>query len=293
MAREKLGFMDYVKEAFNLKVKVPAMGKVPVNWLGLTGIGVVSFFFPPFLLIGTGMELGYLYLLSTSPRFQKYVQAVRNSKTKEQWEEKKNRILARLSGPSKAKYDELEAKCRKVVSIYEAASLETGRLDTSRVIILNQILWTALRLLLSRGIIVRNIKNESKEELQKKIEKMEQNLKNESSQRLQKTLQSTIEIMNKRLQNIEAADEKLKSIDLELMRIEEQLELLSNVAAMEGQGEGTLSEKIDSIATSINETDEWMKTDRELFGALEEEFEGPPEGIIDPGSASAGQNEII
>lgn len=283
MSRPKISFMDYVKEAFNLRVRIPAMGKVPLNWLVLIGIGTVSFFFPPFLLIGTGMELGYLYILSTNPRFQKYVMSLKNLESREMWEEKKKKILERLSSASRAKYDELEAKCRKVISIYEAAFLETGKLDISRqVIILNQILYTALRLLLSRGIMVRNIKNESRDELQKKIKKMEENLQSESSARLQKTLQSTIDIMKKRLENIKAADEKLKSIDLELMRIEEQLELLSNVAAIEGPA-GTLSEKIDTIAAQINETDEWMKTDRDLFGPIEEEFEEPPEGIIDIG----------
>lgn len=283
MAQQKLGFFDYVKEAFNVKVRVPAMGKVPVNWLALAGIGAVSVFAPPFLLIGAGMELGYLYVLASNPRFRKYVNSIKNLKTREQWEEKKKRILSQLTPSSRAKYEELEGKCRKVISIYEAASLETGNLDTSRLITMNQILWTSLKLLHSRGIIVRNIKSESPEDLKKKIANLEENLKTESSTRLQKTLQSTIEIMKKRVQNIEAADEKLKSIDLELMRIEEQLELLTNVAAMGGT-DGTLSEKIDSIATSISETDEWMKTDKELFGALEEEFEEPPEGIVPEGA---------
>lgn len=280
MAREKLEFMDYVKEAFNLKVHVPAMGKVPVNWIAIVGIGALSLITSPYmLLIGAGLELGYLYTLSTSPRFRKLIQAVQDSKKRKEWEDKKIRILGRLSPGARAKYEELEAKCMKVINIYETASIETGRLDVSRLSILNQLLWTALRLLNSRGVILKSTKGEPKDDLKNKISSMEENLKNETSERVKKTMESTIEIMKKRLQNIETGEDKLKSIDFELMRIEEQLELLQNVAAVEGP-EGSLSDKIDSIATSISETDDWMKTDRELFAPLEEEMEGPPSGII-------------
>jgi len=284
MADQQPGFIDYVKEAFNLRVRVPAMGKVPVNWLALVGVGAASIASGsfPILLIGAGMEIGYLYLLSSNPRFQKVVQGMGLEKKRGEWEEKKYKILDRLSSGARAKYEELEAKCKRVINIYETATIETGRLDTSRLAVLNQFLWLSLKLLLSREMIIRNIKNESKESLQKKIQNLENNMQSETSERLKKTLESTIDTVKKRLANIAAADEKIKSIDLELLRIEEQLELLQNVAALDGQG-GPLSEKIDSISTSINDTDEWMKTNAELFGPIEEELEGPPDGIIDTG----------
>ena len=257
------------------------MGKVPVNWLALLGVGAFSLALgqPFILLIGAGLEIGYLYLLSTSPRFQKVVQGMGLEKKRGEWEEKKIKILDRLSSGARAKYEELESKCRKVINIYETATIETGHLDTSRLAVLNQFLWLSLKLLLSREMIVRNIKNESKDSLEKKIRNLETNLASETNERLKKTLESTIDTVKKRLANINAADEKIKSIDLELLRIEEQLELLQNVAALDGQG-GPLSEKIDSISSSINDTDEWMKTNAELFGPIEEELEGPPDGII-------------
>ncbi|MDQ7825636.1 MAG: hypothetical protein RDV48_22745 [Candidatus Eremiobacteraeota bacterium] len=281
MARENLTWSDYVKEAFNLRVKVPAMGKVPVNWVALGGLAAAGVFVGwPMLLIGAGAELGYLYMLSTNPRFQKVIQGKELLKKREQWEQKKTRIFNRLSQGARARYQDLERKCQNVVSIYETASIETGHLDTSRLAILNQLLWLALRLLLSREVIIKNIKNESRDNLQKKIDNMEKNMQNESNERIKKTLESTIETMKKRLGNITSADEKIKTIDLELLRIEEQLELLQNVAAIDGQS-GTLSDKIDSTVTSINETDEWMKTNAELFGPIEEELAGPPDGIIE------------
>jgi hypothetical protein len=284
MAEQKLGFVDYVKAAFNYKVKVPAMGKVPVNWLGLLGVGAASLISmnPFFLLIGAGLELSYLMALSTDPRFQKVVQGMELMKKQSQWDEKKNKILERLSQAAQGKFRELENKCQKVVTVYEAASIETGRLDTSRLVILNQLLWTSLRLLNSREMIIKNIKNEPKEALQRKIDNLEKSFKSETSERTKKTLESTIDIMKKRFDNINSADEKIKNIDLELLRIEEQLELLQNLAAMDGgQTGGALSEKIDSLASSINETSEWMKTNAELFAPLEEEMGETPSGLVD------------
>lgn len=286
MAKKELGFMDYVKEAFNLKVKVPTMGKVPVNWLALTGIGVFSIFAgPSILLVGAGLELGYLYLLSTNPRFQKVIKGTELLKKKEEWEQKKTRIFNRLSAGARGKYQELEEKCKGVINIIETGSVETGRLDESMLIILNtlnQILWSSLKLLLSRELIMRNLKSEPKDALEKKIENLQKQYETEKSDRLKKTLESTLDLMKKRLANIEAADEKISNIDLELLRLEEQIAFLQNKAAMDGQS-GSLSEKIDSIATSIKENDEWMKTNTEVFGGLEEELEDAPEGIIDSG----------
>jgi hypothetical protein len=284
MAKKKLGFIDYVKEAFNLKVPVPALGKVPVNWLGLVGMGALTLFtMQPFiLLIGAGVELSYLYLLSTNPRFQKVIQGMELLKTKEMWEEKKNRIFSRLTPIARAKYQELEAKSEGVIRIIETATIETGQLDESYMVVmktLNQILWSALKLLLSRELIVRNIKSEPKDALQKKIDNLEKNLQNETSDRIKKTLESTIELMKKRLQNINDADEKIKGIDLELLRLEEQIEFLQNKAALDGQA-GSLSERIDSIASSIKDNDEFMQINKELFSGIEEEIEEPPDGIV-------------
>jgi hypothetical protein len=288
MAEQKLTYSDYVKAAFNYKMKVPAMGNVPINWLGLLGVGVLSLVTTPHvLLIGAGLELMYLLSLSASPRFQKVVQGMELLKKQSQWDEKKNRILARLSPGAQAKFRELELKCQKVVTVYETASIETGQLDMSRLVILNQLLWTSLRLLNSREMIIKNIKNEPKEALQRKIDNLEKSFKAETSDRIRKTLESTIDIMKKRLENISSADEKIKSIDLELLRIEEQLELLQNLAAMDGgQTGGALSEKIDSLAASINETSEWMKTNAELFAPLEEEVSEAPSGLVDTSKLS-------
>ena len=63
---------DYVREAFNAR---PIGMFVPPNWAMLAGFGLASGWFrePGFLVLGAGVELGYLLLLGTNARFQRFV----------------------------------------------------------------------------------------------------------------------------------------------------------------------------------------------------------------------------
>ena len=50
-------FGDYLKAAFNVRVRVPGLGGVPINWLYLTAIAGLSFAAWPMLLVGFGAAM--------------------------------------------------------------------------------------------------------------------------------------------------------------------------------------------------------------------------------------------
>jgi hypothetical protein len=66
----KPSLKDYVIAAFNAR---PSGMFVPPNWIGLGAILLLSLVEPAFLLLGVGLELGYLNVLSSSPRFRRVV----------------------------------------------------------------------------------------------------------------------------------------------------------------------------------------------------------------------------
>ena len=68
----KPSLWDYLREAFNAR---PIGMFFPPNWAMLGGFGLAAGYFrmPEFLVLGAGVELGYLLLLGTNTRFQRFV----------------------------------------------------------------------------------------------------------------------------------------------------------------------------------------------------------------------------
>jgi hypothetical protein len=73
----KVGMWDYIKAAFNAR---PIGMFVAPNWVGLALFALLGWWNPAFLLIGAGLELAYLYALSTNKRFQRYVSGRRDGR---------------------------------------------------------------------------------------------------------------------------------------------------------------------------------------------------------------------
>ena len=96
--------------------------------------------------------------------------------------------------------------------------------------------------------------------------------------------------MEQRLETFEKVSNDMKSIDLNLLRIEEQLELLKNLTAIEIQdNKGSLTKQIDNAQQSIDDTQEWMETAKDLFAPLDDDLtETPPDDIFVQGVSSGG-----
>src|SRR5262249_36813009 len=88
-----LGFTDYLKSAFSAR---PWGMPIPPNWLGLAGFGMLTFINPGFFIIGVGAELAYLLALSTSQRFQNYVNATFQSQQQLTSQQKLEVLISRL-----------------------------------------------------------------------------------------------------------------------------------------------------------------------------------------------------
>ena len=69
---KKVGLWGYIKAAFNAR---PIGMFVPPNWIGIVAIALVGLLNPGFWAIGAGLELAYLYVVSTNKRFQRFIDA--------------------------------------------------------------------------------------------------------------------------------------------------------------------------------------------------------------------------
>ncbi len=283
MAKAAHSFGTYLRNAFFRKAPVPGLGAMPLNQMVLGLLAVLGLASPGFWFLGIAAEIGYLTLMAGNPRFQHLVDAETRVGDQRGWYDKVERAVASLGADSRQRYTRLLSQCRRILGIsasYDEVSL--GTLKDLRGRSLNQMLWIFLRLLRSREVIAENLENLDRGELEVKIAELEGELEKAEGKpsALVRSLGGSLDIIRKRLENLDRAQESLQVIDAELQRIEGQAELLREEAAVSGNPE-LLSSRLDAVTSTMDETSRWMDAQSDLFstlGPVEEEggMELPP-----------------
>lgn len=269
-----LSFKDYIKAAFNAK---PWGMPIPPNWIFLAGFGMIGIAVPGFLLVGAGLELGYLFALSHNPRFQKYVHGISLWKQQLGQKQQLQLVLDRLWPDGKKRYLLLQERCRSVMDFYSQVLNIGPDIAAHHVQALNRFVWIFLQLLMTKQAVSRILKENSyTDDLEKQVAKLDAQIKDPSvAEDLKKSFESKREIIKQRLAVLSEADNKLKYIDSELDRIEQQVELIREQAVISKDAQG-LSSRIDSVSSTLGETTDWIKEQQNLFGAVQDMVEEPP-----------------
>ncbi len=269
MPTEPLTYLDYLREAFFRKVRLPLLGPMPVNTMALAAVGVAGFAIPPLWLLGVAAETVYLVFVSSSGRFQKLVQGERLLARQRAWAERLQAVVERLEPASRDRYRRLVDSCRLILGMGEALQIDSmGDFRDLRGQSLNQLLAIFLRLLLSREAILGNLKSVDRESLAVEVGRLEERLAAApADSALARSLQGTLVIQRQRLDNRTRAEESLAVVDAELERIEQQVALLHEQGALTGRPEA-MSGTLDAVAATMSETTRWMQDNAELLGSL-------------------------
>ncbi len=75
--------------------------------------------------------------------------------------------------------------------------------------------------------------------------------------------------------------DKLAFLDAELVRIEEQVELLREQAVM-STTPTAVSERIDHIAATLGDTQQWVRDQQRILGSVDELLNDPPPMVVGP-----------
>ena len=84
-----------------------------------------------------------------------------------------------------------------------------------------------------------------------------------------------IEILQQRVEKRREAREKLDFLDAELVRIEEQAELVREQAVLSTDPQ-TVSQRIDQITATLGGTSQWISEQQKIYGAVEDLLAEPP-----------------
>lgn len=282
--KNKITYWDLLKECFGLPLNLLFLTFMIIFGPALIGSMPIAY------ITGGIIELLWLLFGGNTPIIQNRIKQKEQKKILAEWNKKKNRILEKISAIGRNRFFKFENTGKAISSIINQSKKDGLSVDTSKLKTVNQLLWLSLKLLYSRELMVKNTKGNTKEMLVTKINNMKKNRNNETSEKLIKELDSTIKTMEQRLETFDKVSEDMKSIDLNLMRIEEQLELLKDLATVDVQNsKGSVSKQIDNAQQSIDENQEWMETAKDLFAPLDDDLtETPPDDVFVQGVSSGG-----
>jgi hypothetical protein len=283
---------DYVREAFNAR---PIGMFLPPNWAMLGGFGLAGYLSDPgWLVLGAGVELGYLLLLGTNTRFQRFVAGKLSAGGSREVEQRWQRLVALLPDMDKRRYAALAQRCQAVLEQqFPGDTSAPGFASQSDS--LGKLTWMYLRLLVTRQGIQRVLRESgvrapgdpppvpgtpasgvSGRALEQRLADVKRRLAEPSlSDDLRRSLQGQADLLEQRVARRAEADQKLAFLDAELARIEEQVELIREQAVLSTDPDH-LSQRIDEISATLGSTGEWIADQQKTIGAMDDLISEPP-----------------
>ncbi|MDH4132333.1 MAG: hypothetical protein OEV95_11080 [Gemmatimonadota bacterium] len=271
----KRGLGTYLKAAFNAR---PFGMFVAPNWLGIAAFGLLGLTNPGFWLIGAGVELAYLIGLSTNRRFQRAIDSRATAGQDREWQGRVDRLVASLPSTDQARYVALVARCR---AILEQVSQQdpTGAGAAVQGEHLGRLTWVYLRMLAARRAMSRVLKEPTlgeTAELDSRLARLRQQLADpEVGADLRRSLESQVAILEQRIAQRRDGREKLDYLEAEIARIQEQVELLREQAALSTNADA-LAQRLDEISGSLGSASGWFAEQQRLYGVLDDLVADPP-----------------
>src|SRR5581483_2742549 len=156
--------LRYVTAAFWVRVKVSALGDVPVNAMAAVGFGILGLANPGFWLLGVAVEAGVLSALAFNRRFQRVVdgRGLLEADANTDVARARQNLIDALPAPSKQRMSGLSAKCTRVLTLYQAARADGVTVEGNREALRN-LEWVYLKLLVADAHLRTNVSGENEQ----------------------------------------------------------------------------------------------------------------------------------
>ncbi|MBI4601752.1 MAG: hypothetical protein HY721_07310 [Planctomycetes bacterium] len=259
-------------------------------FLGASGLAFLSGRPDVFWPLVIAAEVGYLGLLGTHPKFQRYVDAQAAKLTRDvgtaRAEEGLLRILRALPARSLERYESLRARCLELRQLAleikdPGAAGAPPPLDSIQLQGLDRLLWIFLRLLYTHHSLERFLETTSGDEIGEEIERLEARLRAlgpasdaPQQQRVRKALEDNLATCKARLENHEKARSNCDLVALEIDRLENKIRSLSEIAVNRHEPD-FITSQVDEVATSMVSTEKTMSELRFATGLELADEEAP------------------
>jgi hypothetical protein len=214
---------------------VPALGRVPVNVLATVGFFILGFGHPGFWLLGLAAEGALVPSLAFNKRFQNYVDATERQLSGDDSQAKRIALVQTLPPQDRKRIEALDRKCAKVLDVYHNAQAEDFLIETNREA-LDNLKWVYTKLLIARFHLLTAGTDDTAESLERKIASLEKELHDtQETPALRQSKAATLDILTRRLANIQRREQSLEEVESDLTRVESQVDLILDNAAMQGK----------------------------------------------------------
>lgn len=276
-----MNYLQYLKAAFLNRWNLLFVGAAAA--LGLIS-GRPDVIWP----LAGAIELGYLGLLASHPRFQQAVDAQQTLEAREANRKSSmasvERIMRSLPQHALERFTALRNRCLELRQLAMemrgplSSSLDQS-LEQSQTESLDRLLWVFLRLLFTEHALNRFLHKTDDREIRQSITRIEKQLKqlqgdDPRSQRLKRTLDDNLAAARERLANVEKARENLQLIELQIEQVENRIRALSESAVNRHEPE-FISSQVEFVADSMKQTEETLNELRFATG-IDFEAEAPP-----------------
>lgn len=230
---------------------MPALGRVPVNALAAAGFLILGFGHPGFWFLGLAAEAAIVPSLAFNKRFQKVVDAEDKQLSSGDSQSKRSSLVKLLPSDYQSRLANLDRRCDKVVEVYRNAQAEDFVIDTNRDALEN-LKWVYLKLLIARFHLLTAGTEDTPESLEKRIRSLESELQTGGeSSALRQSKAATLDILKRRLANVQRREQSLEEVESDLTRVESQVDLILDNAAMQGKPQ-TISTDIELASDLVS-----------------------------------------
>jgi len=261
-----VSLLKYVQTAFQNRWNLLAL-------FGGVGLSVLSGHPDITLPLVAAVEIGYLTMLGTHPKFQRAVDAQDAAAARDKNSDSANgvlrQILKQLPAPALTRYEPLRASLQELRQIaddlQQSGTLASGQpLESFQLAGLDRLMWIFLRLMFTQFSLGKFLERTSRDRIVADIKQAQSRLsaipttdESPHAQKMRRTLQDNAQTCQERLANYEKAQANYEFVGHELDRLENKIKSLAELG-VNRQEPDYISSQVDTVARSLLDTEQTM-----------------------------------
>ena len=255
----------YLSHAFHNVYNYGALGLC----LGLS----IIFREPGLLLLGSGLELAYLYILTTMPRYHRHIDSLLAAEKELRIDELRKHLWPLVGDQLRARYEELSGLADRLdgADIKTLSQRDPFFIENKRKV--NVLLATYLKLAVAVTRYGTYLAGVEPTEIKKNMERLKEEAK-DANERVKKVKLKNIEILQKRLNKVTKAETNKSYLAAQMETIEDSMSLVVDQAITMSDPKG-MGLQIDNLLLNLQETEliaEEMESFIELEAGLDDDM---------------------
>ena len=269
--RRELTFIDYLKAAFHCILPVRGIGGLPLNYLFLALTVGFTIAYWPLALFCSAIEITYLMMFASHPRFQAIVRAKILQAGKREAEENLADVYRSLRRDSQVEYDVFCQRCTNSLKVGRASfGKSSGSILDGYEQNIRQLQVIFARMLRMRDNLQDNSDPYAAEAIGKRISEIQKRIDDEETPEVTKgSERNTLEILQKRLDIQSKIQEQVSHVTAEIERMNEELLLVRDQVIIDNSSPAALADKVTVTSGVIEQHSRWLRDQGQLLEQLE------------------------